>query len=241
METVSITLPSSKKIVSVRLDRKSMKTCRLKVYPSQEIVLSMPKTVPILWAEEFLVDKGTWIESKLDAFRKTVGYAATDEIRDGFSIKFLGEDVLFVVTECEKEKVYSEGKIIHICCRDANDQSKIQRQFENWWRKQAKELLQERTKHWYPIIEKYSIPMPKVSVRKMKTLWGSCSVNRGIITLNFYLIKAGIPYIDYVVLHELTHFLYPNHSKQFYMFLSNYMPDWKERKQVLDQDVVHGL
>ena len=58
-------------------------------------------------AEEFLVDKGTWIESKLDAFRKTVGYAATDEIRDGFSIKFLGEDMLFVVTECEKEKVYS--------------------------------------------------------------------------------------------------------------------------------------
>ena len=114
METVSITLPSSKKIVSVKLDRKSMKTCRLKVYPSQEIVLSMPKTVPTTWAEEFLVDKGTWIESKLDAFRKTIGYAATDEIRDGFSIKFLGEDMLFVVTECEKEKVYSEGKIIHI-------------------------------------------------------------------------------------------------------------------------------
>ena len=241
METVSITLPSSKKIVSVKLDRKSMKTCRLKVYPSQEIVLSMPKTVPTTWAEEFLVDKGTWIESKLDAFRKTIGYAATDEIRDGFSIKFLGEGMLFVVTECEKEKVYSEGKIIHICCRDANDQAKIQRQFENWWRKQAKALLQERTEYWYPIIEKYGIPMPKVSVRKMKTLWGSCSVNRGIITLNFYLIKAGIPYIDYVVLHELTHFLYPNHSKQFYMFLSNYMPDWKERKQVLDQDIVHGL
>ena len=91
------------------------------------------------------------------------------------------------------------------------------------------------------LIEKYGIPMPKVSVRKMKTLWGSCSVNRGIITLNFYLIKAAIPYIDYVVLHELTHFLYPNHSRPFYMFLSNYMPDWKERKRVLDQDIVHGL
>ena len=91
------------------------------------------------------------------------------------------------------------------------------------------------------LIEKYGIPMPKISVRKMKTLWGSCSVNRGAVTLNFYLIKARMPYIDYVVLHELTHFLYPNHSKQFYMFLSNYMPDWKERKKVLDQDVVHGL
>ena len=43
------------------------------------------------------------------------------------------------------------------------------------------------------------------------------------------------------VAEELVHFLYPNHSKHFYAFLSNYMPDWKERKLVLDQDVVHGL
>lgn len=241
METIGIVLPASKKMVDVRLDRKPMKTCRLKVYPSQEIVLSMPETVPTAWAEDFLIDKGVWIESKLNGFQKTVGYAATDEIRDGFSIKLLGEDMIFVVTECDKEKVYSEGKIIHICCRDANNQEKIQRQFENWWRKQSKKILQERTEHWYPIIEKYGITMPKVAVRKMKTLWGSCSIYRGAVTFNFYLIKARMPYIDYVVLHELTHFLYPNHSKQFYMFLSNYMPDWKERKQVLDQDVVHGL
>ena len=179
METISIILPASKKMIQVRLDRKSMKTCRLKVYPSQEVVLSMPKTVPADWVKEFLVDKGTWIESKLDSFQKTVGYAATDEIRDGFSIKLLGEDMLFVVTECDKEKVYLEGKIIHICCNDENNQEKIQHQFENWWRKQAKEILQERIEHWYPIIEKYRIARPQVSVRKMKTLWGSCSVNRG--------------------------------------------------------------
>ena len=84
-------------------------------------------------------------------------------------------------------------------------------------------------------------PLPKVQVRKMKTLLGSCSLNRDAITFNQYLIKAKPACIDYVVLHELVHFIYPNHSKQFYDFLSIYMPDWKERKKVLDQDVVHGL
>ena len=217
MEKVSIILPTSQKTVEVNLDRKTMKTCRLKVYPTQEIVLSIPQTVPIDWAEEFLTDKSSWIES------------------------MFGEDMLFVLTECDKEQVYSEGKRIYICCHDPDDQEKVWKLFESWWRKQAKAILQKRAEHWYPIIEKYGVAMPKVTVRKMKTLWGSCSVNRGAITFNFYLIKARMPYIDYVILHELTHFLYPNHSKQFYMFLSNYMPDWKERKQVLDQDVVHGL
>ena len=68
METISITLPTSKKRVDVRLDRKPMKTCRLKVYPSQEIVLSVPERVPTTWAEDFLIDKGIWIESLLKDF-----------------------------------------------------------------------------------------------------------------------------------------------------------------------------
>lgn len=241
MEKISIILPTSQKTVEVSLDRKAMKTCRLKVYPTQEIILSMPQTVPTAWAEEFLADKSTWIESKLNAFQKTSGYAATDEIQNGFSIKMLGEDMLFILTECDKEQVYSEGKYIYICCHNTNDQERIQKLFEGWWRKRAKEILQKRIEHWYPVIEKYGIVMPKVAVRKMKTLWGSCSINRGVVTFNFYLIKAHMPNIDYVILHELTHFMYPNHSKQFYTFLSNYMPDWKERKCVLDQEVVHGL
>lgn len=147
----------------------------------------------------------------------------------------------FALSQCEKECVYAEGKKIRICCKSPEDQAHVKQLFEAWWRRQAKEILQERVHVWYPIVEKYGVAMPELSIRKMKTLWGSCSVARHVITFNFYLIKARTPYIDYVVLHELVHFLYPNHSKQFYAFLSNYMPDWKERKLVLDQEVVHEL
>ncbi len=241
MEKVQITLPKSKNVAFVLLDRKKMKTCRLKVYPDQKVVLSLPETVPIDWAQNFLNEKASWIEGKLQSFQKTVGYAATNEIRSGYSIQMLGEDMIFVVTTCDKDRVYSEGKTIHICCTEAADQERIKHLFEKWWRQQTRTLIEDRIRYWYPIVEKYGIAFPKVSVKKMKTLWGSCSVGRGVVTFNFYLMKARMPYIDYVILHELVHFLYPNHSKHFYAFLSNYMPDWKERKKVLDQEIVHGL
>ncbi len=241
MEIINITLPESKSSAIVYLDRKKMKTCRLKVYPDQKIVLSLPRFVSNEWAESFLTEKSRWIELKLQSFKRTVGYAATTDIKNGYSIKMLGEDKIFVLTQCEKERVYSEGKTIHICCRLPDNQEHVKRLFENWWRRQAKSILEDRVRYWYSTIEKYGVVLPKTSVRKMKTLWGSCSVSRHVVTFNFYLIKARMPYIDYVVLHELVHFLYPNHSKHFYAFLSNYMPDWKERKLVLDQDVVHGL
>lgn len=241
METICITLPTFGSAVTVNLDRKKMKTCRLKVYPNQKIVLSLPQSAPDAWAESFLMEKSDWIESKLQSFQKTVGYAATKEIRNGYSIRMLGEDMIFALSQCEKECVYAEGKKIRICCKSPEDQAHVKQLFEAWWRRQAKEILQERVHVWYPIVEKYGVAMPELSIRKMKTLWGSCSIARHVITFNFYLIKARTPYIDYVALHELVHFLYPNHSKQFYAFLSNYMPDWKERKLVLDQEVVHEL
>ena len=241
MESVSIALPASGRTIEVQLDRKQMKTCRLKVYPEQTVVLSLPISVPYEWAESFLVEKSTWIETKLDIFQKTSGYAATTEIRNGYSVKFLGEDMVFSVSECNFKQTQLEGRTIHLLTSSPSNQEQIRMQFETWWRKQAEQILSDRVDCWYPVIEKYGIEKPRIFIRKMRTLWGSCSVSRHIVTFNFYLIKARMPYIDYVVLHELVHFLYPNHSKQFYIFLSNYMPDWKERKRILDQEVVHGL
>ena len=240
MENLTASLPSGK-IISVTLDRKKMKTCRLKVYPDQTVVLSLPTGVSDAWAIEFIKEKSSWIEEKLEQYKKTVGYAATNVIRNGYSIRMLGEDLVFSVAQSRKMLIYQAGKLIHICSPDIDNQDKLLLQFETWWRNSSSEILQQRLDLLYPIIEKYGVSKPHIHIRKMKTLWGSCSVNRGVVTFNQYLIKAKVPCIDYVVLHELTHFLYPNHSKQFYNFISIHMPDWKERKTILDQDVVHGL
>lgn len=241
MEIQEITLPSSKRLAYVEIERKQMKTCRLKVFPDQIIKLSTPESAPTEWIKDFLNEKSGWIEAKLDKFSKTEGYAATVAIRNGMSIKFLGEDLIFSATHSDKDIVYKEGKVIHVCSIDINDQDYLLALFEKWWRKESIVILSAEMEKLYPIIRKYKVIYPKIALRKMKTLWGSCSVQRGVVTFNQYLIKAKPACIEYVVLHELVHFIYPNHSKQFYDFLSIHMPDWKERKKILDQDVVHGL
>jgi len=96
-------------------------------------------------------------------------------------------------------------------------------------------------KLYQKIFKKHGLNQPNILVRKMKTLWGSCTPTKDKITLNEYLLKADIRCIQYVILHELTHLIYPNHSKEFYDFLTIHMPDWKERKKQLDNEVVQGL
>ena len=75
----------------------------------------------------------------------------------------------------------------------------------------------------------------------MKTMWGNCNPTKSIITLNKYLLKASELGIEYVIIHEMTHLLYPKHNSEFYNFLTIQMPDWRERKQQLDFEVVQGL
>lgn len=241
MEICDVFLPDLQITVPVMIERKKMETCRLKVFPDKTIKFSVPKNTSISWIEQYLNSKNQWLSKKIQVFEITKGYAATHEIRSGISIRYLGEDLIFSVKQSNDCIIYKEGKSIYIYTADINDQDRISAQFDKWWRKEAIKVIDTQVKKLYPIIEKYKIGRPKVMLRKMKTLWGSCSPHRGVITFNHYLTKANPACIEYVVLHELIHFLYPNHSKLFYNFLSNYMPDWKERKKVLDQDVVHGL
>jgi len=241
METYDLLLSDSKTAVLVIIERKDMKTCRLKVFPDKAIKFSVPKATPSDWISKYLDSKTRWISEKLNTFEQTRGYAATTDIRNAGSIRFLGEDLMFAISESKKPSVLIEGKSLRILTPNINDQDSIKKQFEKWWRTESLKHLNAHLDKLYPIVEKYKISRPKAVLRKMKTLWGSCSANRGVITFNQYLTKAKPALIEYVVLHELVHFLYPNHSKQFYSFLSNYMPDWEVRKRILDQDVVHGL
>lgn len=100
-----------------------------------------------------------------------------------------------------------------------------------------KEVLSEI----YPVFQKYGVTVPTLRIRNMETRWGSCLAKKGIITLNKRLLEAPRNCIEYVVMHELCHFVHPNHSKQFYSFLAMLMPDWKERKTVLDKCAEYWL
>ncbi len=85
----------------------------------------------------------------------------------------------------------------------------------------------------YPYFEKQGIKYPQIKFRKMASRWGSCHPTKCILTFNTNLMYAPIECVEYVVLHEFTHFLQPNHSAKFYEELADVCPDWKECRQKL--------
>ncbi len=88
-------------------------------------------------------------------------------------------------------------------------------------------LILALCKRAYPYYKSMGISYPQIKFRKMVSRWGSCHPVKGILTFNKNLKYAPKECIEYVVLHEFTHFLQANHSKQFYEELEKVCPDWK--------------
>lgn len=91
-------------------------------------------------------------------------------------------------------------------------------------------------KYIYEAMEKYvkitGLKPVEVKVSKFKSIWGNCS-SKKVIKMNQRLIYYGIPQIEYVCLHELSHLKYMNHQKDFWNHVEKYMPEYKQISKVL--------
>ena len=241
MGKIKLMISKSNEEIEIDISRKKMKNARLKVFPNGEVAISVPYNVSLEWINQYLKDKNGWVKEKLDSFKKTAGTEAIRYIKSGISTKFFGRQVIIIVKKLKKKRVYRDEDIIYIHTPDKKNENVMNKQLEKWIRGESKIVYGKIVDRLFPIIEKYGYERPGIHIRKMKTRWGSSNKEKGRITLNFYLYKALPPCIEYIVLHELVHCLYPKHNKEFYNFLSIYMPDWKERKKILDYEVVQGI
>ena len=228
--------------IKVQILRKRIKNVHLKVFRSLEVVLSVPVQVPDEWIEPFISTRQKWIDDQITKYKKTSGFNNLSDVKNGSSIQFLGKDMRIIKEVSLTNRVEVDEKKIYLYVVDMNDEQLVQRVFNKWWRQTAKRIYQSEVDSYYDkVIRKYGVDKPTITIKKMKTLWGSCTPNKCKITFNEYLLMANTRCIQYVVLHELTHLLYPNHSSEFYDFLTIHMPDWKERKKQLDTEVVQSL
>lgn len=103
-----------------------------------------------------------------------------------------------------------------------------------WLKKEIKRIFSERLAIIYNEFEE-DIPYPNLRIRHMTTRWGVCNKKSITVTLNSELIRYSLDKLDYVIIHELSHLIHFNHSKEFWTLVSKYCPRYKEiRKELKD-------
>lgn len=98
-------------------------------------------------------------------------------------------------------------------------------------KKKAREILTRKTDEFKVLL---NVDDKKIRIGDQKTRWGSCS-SSGTLSYNWHLILLPEELIDYVVVHELCHFIEMNHSKEFWKQVAYILPDYKERRKKLKE------
>ncbi|QUH18952.1 M48 family metallopeptidase [Alkaliphilus sp. B6464] len=229
------------KVIEFELNRKNVKNVNLNVKPDMAIMISANENVPIDFIKNFVKNNAPWILKNIKHFEETQPYENLKEYVSGETFKYLGKQYRLKVFESEKEEVKYFRGFIHLYVKDKTNYERKEKLVEAWFRQRAEIIFNESLDKVYSLVQKHNISKPNVMIKIMKARWGSCIKEKNIILLNYELIKAPKYCIDYVVLHELIHFIEGNHSKDFYSLMTVLMPDWRDRKEILDEEVVRDL
>ena len=224
------------------LEQKSVKNLNLRIRRDGSVFVSAHPAISIERIDAFVAGKGGYIRSAQKIFQEMAQYAPKPkQYVSGETFYLLGRGVRLSVEKNVRDTIWNDGVYLYLQTKDPDDFSKKQRLVTAYLDEQCHAVFSEILSEIYPIFQKYGISMPALRIRNMETRWGSCLAQKGIITLNKRLLEAPRHCIEYVVMHELCHFLHPDHSKRFYTFLTTLMPDWRERKSILDQNAAFWL
>ena len=105
---------------------------------------------------------------------------------------------------------------------------------DKWYKKQAQKLFKEHLDECYKVFTE-KIPYPTLTIRKMTTRWGVCNTKDKRVTLNLELMKKPIYCLDYVIMHELSHLIHANHSKDFWNLVEENCSYYKQAKKTLKE------
>ncbi|MHA1877691.1 MAG: M48 family metallopeptidase, partial [Promethearchaeota archaeon] len=83
--------------------------------------------------------------------------------------------------------------------------------------------------------KKINVKVTEICIRKMKTKWGTCNPNAKRIWLNTELAKKPIESIEYILIHEMVHFLERNHNGKFTAYMDKFSPKWKHLREELNR------
>lgn len=223
-------------INNIKIDvvRKNIKNIHLAVYPpTGRVRIAAPLNVNEDAIRLFAISKLGWIKRNQRKFENQ-DRETPREYRHRESHYFQGRRYLLNIVETDsKQKVIFKGKkFIELHIKPQTPTIKRYEILTDWYRKELKKQIP-------PIIEKWEkILKVKVSdwqVKRMKTMWGSCNIEKKRIWLNLELAKKPLTCLEYIIVHEMVHLLERHHNERFLYYMDTYLPNWRYLKSELNK------
>lgn len=207
---------------------KKIKNLILKVEPDGSLVVSANAYIPQAKIDAFLTERIRWILKKQTSQKKQYEIMFQDCLQQS-TFYYFGVPHPILCVQSNQHQVSIKDGTMYVYYK--HEKSECNKTIQTFIQHICKQQITQMVIDYVQLLKDYKLPMPVVKYRKMKSRWGSCATQKNTITLNMKLVHYPKAFIEYVILHELVHFIQPNHSRHFYQIVEYYMPDYKTRIQ----------
>jgi predicted metal-dependent hydrolase len=219
--------------MSIDVVFKDIKNVHLSVHPpTGRVRIAAPARMKIEAVRIFAISKLRWIK-KQQSKLQTQERESPREYLERESHYFWGNRYLLRIKEGERPSgAVSPHRTIVLTVPRGASTDKRRRVLEAWYRTEMRAALEPLVAKWE---RRLGVSVEGTFIQKMKTKWGSSNPRLHHIRLNLELAKKPPTCLDYVVLHEMVHFLVPDHSERFAALLDHHLPQWRTVRQALNE------
>lgn len=235
--TVSRTITYGTQTINFSVIYGDRKTLEIAVHPDQSVIVKAPRHSSPEIIDQTVKTRAHWILKQQHYFSQFYPRTPSRQYIGGETHLYLGRQYRLKIQDDSQPSVKLKGQFLTIMTSEPNNSEMTRKLLEKWYLERAKFKFEERLDSCFTAFKSLDCNRPTLQIRTLSKRWGSLTL-KGSIILNRDLIRASSRHIDYVITHELCHLKYPNHSANFYRFLSSIMPDWEIRKSKLEQMLV---
>jgi predicted metal-dependent hydrolase len=223
-------------ISNIKIDvvRKDIKNIHLAVYPpTGRVRIAAPLKVNEDAIRLFAVAKLGWIKRNQKKFEGQERISQR-EYKQRESHYFQGRRYLLNITETEgaPKVILKSKKIIELFVRPETTVEKRHEIMTEWYRVQLKKQIPTIIEKWEAILK---VKVSDWQVKQMKTIWGSCNIEKKRLWVNLELAKKPEHCLEYIIVHEMVHLLERHHNDRFLYYMDTYLPSWRQLKTELNK------
>jgi predicted metal-dependent hydrolase len=219
--------------LTIEVRRKDIKNVHLSVHPPLgRVRMAAPHHIDDATLRAFTLDKLGWIRAQQQKLRLQERESELEYVtRESHFV--WGKRYLLKVLEADAApKVQWQGRRLTLYTRADSSVTQRAQTMEVWCREELRRELAPMLERWQTRI---GVSVAGVFVQRMRTRWGSCNDRNRTIRLNTDLARKPRECLEYILVHELVHLLERKHNARFSALMDQFMPEWRQRRNLLNR------